>query len=140
MTQAVRLQHHFNVTRERVYDAFLDPEKAGKFLFATPTGEMVRVEMTSEVGGTFLFVERRDGEDFEHFGKFMELERPSRLVFDFQVPKAGPQWTRVSIDIVELAEGCELTLTHDGVPPDVAERAACGWQKILQTLERLLAE
>jgi uncharacterized protein YndB with AHSA1/START domain len=86
-----------------------------------------------------LFIDRRDGEDFEHFGKFLALTRPSRLVFEFQVPKAGPLLTRVSIDIVALGQGCELTLLHEGVPPEVAERSAAGWKHILQALEPLVA-
>lgn len=37
----VRVKRRFNASPERVFDAWLDPQKAGKFLFATPTAEMV---------------------------------------------------------------------------------------------------
>jgi uncharacterized protein YndB with AHSA1/START domain len=37
-------------------DAWLDPEKATKFLFARPGGEMVRVEIDPRVGGRYSIV------------------------------------------------------------------------------------
>jgi uncharacterized protein YndB with AHSA1/START domain len=139
MPDTLRVQHRFNVVSERVYDAFVTPELAGKFLFATPAGQMVRTEVDPKIGGRFVFVDRRDGEEVEHVGKFLELVRPTRLVFEFQVPKYSPVWTRVSIDIVADSAGCELVLVHQGVPPEAAERSASGWQKVLAALAQLLA-
>jgi uncharacterized protein YndB with AHSA1/START domain len=43
-TTTVRVKHRFTSPPERVFDAWLDPEKAGRFLFASPTGQMVCAE------------------------------------------------------------------------------------------------
>ena len=43
-TTTVRVKHRFTASPERLFDAWLDPEKARRFLFATPTGQMVRAE------------------------------------------------------------------------------------------------
>ena len=43
--RTLRVTHRFAHSPERVFDAWLDPAIAGKFLFATPDGEMVRVEI-----------------------------------------------------------------------------------------------
>jgi uncharacterized protein YndB with AHSA1/START domain len=137
MNVPLQVKHQFRASSERVYDAFLDPEKAGKFLFCTPDGQMVRVEIDPRVGGAFVFVDRRDGVDVEHVGKYVELDRPSRLVFIFTVPRYSPLETRVSIAIVPLGAGCEVTLTHD-LPPDQAKQAEAGWTKILERLDSLL--
>jgi uncharacterized protein YndB with AHSA1/START domain len=130
----VQVTRKFDASAERVFDAWLDPAKAGKFVFATPTGHMVNVEIDPKVGGKFRFVDRRDGEDVEHTGEYLEIERPRRLVFVFRVPKYSKETTRVTIEIHARAEGCELTLTHDGVPPDMASQAQGGWSMILDGL------
>ena len=111
------ITRRFDFSIERVFDAWLDPAKASKFLFATPTGKMVRVEIDARVGGSFN-ITRRDGEDVEHVGTYLEIDRPRRLVFTFGVPKFSAQMTRVSIDLKPLPTGCELTLTHEGVLPE----------------------
>ena len=129
----------FEFPMERVFDAWLDPAKAGRFLFATPTGKMVRVEIDARVGGSFN-ITRRDGEDVEHVGTYLEIDRPRRLVFTFGVPKFSAQMTRVSIDLKPLPTGCELTLTHEGVLPEWLDRTREGWGMILDGLSACLAE
>jgi uncharacterized protein YndB with AHSA1/START domain len=95
---------------------------------------MVRGEIDARVGGKFVFVDRRDGEDIEHVGEYLEIDRPRLLVFTFAVPKFSTQRTTVSIDIVPDGAGCALTLTHEGVLPDYASRTEHGWGKILDGL------
>jgi uncharacterized protein YndB with AHSA1/START domain len=130
----VRVTHRFTASAERVFDAWLDPKTAGAWLFSTPTGEMVRVEIDARVGGAFCFTDRRDGEDIDHLGHYEVIDRPKRLVFTFGVPKFSAEVTRVSLDIVAMDAGCELTLTHTGVLPDYAERTVGGWTMILNRL------
>jgi uncharacterized protein YndB with AHSA1/START domain len=140
MTQdrtTIRVTHHFAASPERVFDAWLDPTKAAKFLFATPTGQMVRAEIDARVGGAFVFV-RRDGEDIEHNGTYLAIDRPRRLVFTFAVPKFSAELTTVTIDIVKRGTGCELTLTHEGVLPEWSERTEGGWRMILDGLGRTI--
>jgi uncharacterized protein YndB with AHSA1/START domain len=136
---SVRVSRQFTQSPERVFDAWLDPAKAGKFLFATPTGEMVRADIEPRVGGAFCFVDRRDGEDVEHFGNYVEIDRPRRLVFDFAVSAMPEAKTRVTIDIRPVASGCELTLLHEGVLPDYVDRTRDGWATILEALAAALA-
>ncbi len=137
-TVQVRVTHRFSQPAERVFDAWLDRESAGRWLFATPTGEMVRVEIDARAGGSFTFVDRRDGEDVEHTGQYLEIARPRRLVFTFSVPKYSKLSTTVTIDVMPLGTGCALTLTHDGVLPEYASRTQEGWGKILAGLAATL--
>jgi uncharacterized protein YndB with AHSA1/START domain len=136
----VRVTRGFDVSVERVFDAWLDPATAGKWLFATPTGQMVRAEIDPRVGGAFVFTDRRDGQDVEHIGNYEEIDRPHRLVFTFAVPKFSDKLTRVCIDLKPLPTGCELTLTHEGVLPEYRDRTQQGWNKLLDGLARCLSD
>jgi uncharacterized protein YndB with AHSA1/START domain len=138
----VRATHRFEASAERVYDAFLDPSQAGKFLFATPTGQIVRCEIDARVGGTFTIVDRRDEEDVAHTGKYLALERPRRIVFTLLVEKYSTEESMVTIDIALLAKGCELTLTHEMKSADsqARERAQEGWTAILDVAAELLLD
>ena len=135
----VRVARHFETSAERVFDAWLDPNRAGRWLFATPTGQMVRVEIDVRIGGSFVFVDRRNGEDVEHKGEYLEMDRPKRLVFRFVVPKYSSIYTRVAIDIVPAGRGCNLTLVHEGVLPEYKEQTQSGWKAILDALAGCVA-
>jgi uncharacterized protein YndB with AHSA1/START domain len=138
----VRATHRFDASAERVYDAFLDPSSAARFLFATPTGEIVRCEIDARVGGTFTIVDRRDEEDVVHTGKYLTLERPRRIVFTLSVEKYSSEEVTVTLDIAPLAKGCELTLTHEMQPKgaQALERAQEGWTAILDVAAELLVD
>jgi uncharacterized protein YndB with AHSA1/START domain len=134
----VKVSRRFDASAERVFDAWLDPEKAAKFLFATPGGQMIKAEIDPRVGGRFLFIDRRPEGDAGHHGQYVEIDRPRRLVFTFWVDMFPDGITQVAIDIVPLATGCELTLTHEGVWQEYAERTEGGWTMILDGLAREL--
>eukprot|EP01030_Chromulinospumella_sphaerica_P018450 gene18450-18316_t len=101
---ALTVSHTYRSPAERVFDAWLDPDKAGRFLFATPDGEMIRVEIDPVVGGGFNFTERRGTDDVAHVGAYLEIDRPRRLVFEFGVPLYSPDRGKVEIDIEAFAE------------------------------------
>ena len=138
----VRVTRRYAASPERVFDAFLDPARAGRFMFATPAGQMVRADIDARVGGSYTFTDRRDGEDVEHTGRYLEIDRPRRLVFSFSVDNFATEADRVSIDIVPLETGCELTLTHEMKPEwaEYADRTSAGWTTILDGLAAALGE
>jgi uncharacterized protein YndB with AHSA1/START domain len=132
--------HTYDAAPERVFDAWLDPAIARRFLFATPTGEMIRAETDPRVGGTFTFVDRRpEMGDVLHTGEYLELDRPRRLAFTFGVPQFNPDFTRVTLDFEPTpGGGCHVTLTHSDVPAEWADRSKEGWGMILGWLEGVL--
>ncbi len=134
----LRVTRHFDASPERVFDAWLNPQTTGKWLFTTATGEMMRVEIDPRVGGKYLFVDRRHGKDIEHVGEYLEIDRPTRLVFTFAVPEFSPQSTRVRIDIVPVGTGCDLTLTHEEVLTEWLSQTEQGWTMILDGLANSL--
>lgn len=139
---SVQVSHTFSAPAERVYDAWLDPARVGQWLFATPTGRVVRVEIDARVGGSFVITDRRDGVDVEHVGEYVELDRPRRIVFLFGVPAYSQSRDRVSVDIVPNGSGCVATITHELGPVDAetADKARGGWSGILAGLAHTLGE
>ena len=132
--------HSYAATPERVFDAWLDPAIARRFLFATPTGEMIRAEVDACVGGQFTFVDRRpDMGDVLHTGEYLEIDRPRRLVFTFGVPQFNTGYTQVTVEIASAGGGCHVTLTQSQVPAEWADRSKEGWTMILGWLEAALS-
>lgn len=140
-TATARVTHRFRHSAERVFDAWLDPATAARFLFATDTGTVIRCEIDARVGGRFAIVDHRpDDGDILHEGEYLEIDRPRRLVFTFAVPKYSPHYDRVTVEITPIAEGCELALSHEYAPAPEwpADAVVKGWTMIVGNLERTL--
>jgi len=136
-TITINVVRSFEASPEEVFDAFTDPEIARQWLFAHPEEETVKAEIDARVGGRFT-ITRRGEADTEHTGEFLELDRPRKLVFTFAVPRYSPAETRITIEIVPQGAGCELTLFHEGVPPEWADATKGGWNSMLGGLEPAL--
>lgn len=146
----VRVTHRYNVAAERVFDAWMTPSQAGRFLFTTRTGNILYCEIDPQVGGEFTVTDRRptaDGDesffDAQHRGVYVEIQRPHRLAFDFSVEPYSDNPTRVTIDIVNMGTNlCELVLTHDMGDDETARvnaaRTEKGWATMLAQLDKVL--
>jgi uncharacterized protein YndB with AHSA1/START domain len=136
---AVRVEKRFRHPRERVFDVFLDPARVGDWLFHTPEGVMEQTDYDPVVGGSFAIFERRGADLARHFGCFVEIDRPKRVVFDFWVDEAPEEPTRVTVTFDDDGEGCVVVLSHDLAPAwaHYAERTVAGWTMILDNLERV---
>ena len=137
----VRVTHQYRFAPERVFDAFLDTRLIGTWMFgpALRDEEIVRLELEPRVGGSFSFVVRRQGDEVNHVGTYLELDRPRRLVFTWAIAPVTDE-SRVTVDIHPTREGCELTLTHEMHPAwvDFAKRAEDAWTKMLDALDTAL--
>lgn len=122
----------------RVFDAWLDPTVASRWLFATPDGTIVRCEIDARPGGAFVITDRRPAGDVAHVGRYVEIDRPRRLVFTFGVPTYSDLETTVTLTLTAAGSGCEVTLRHEGVPPEWASQTEQGWRDLCARLEALL--
>jgi uncharacterized protein YndB with AHSA1/START domain len=132
------VSREFDAPAELVFDAWLDGASLGKWLFATPDGSMQRVECDPRVGGGFVVVEKRGDMLAEHVGKYLEIDRPRRLVFSFGVPQYTTELTQVTVEIEPHGDGSRLTLTHEGVLSEYRGRTHTGWTMILDGLSSTL--
>lgn len=140
----VRVERRFDASPERVFDAWLDPEMIGRWMFgpALRDEEIVRLSVDARVGGSFSFVVRRQGEEIDHVGRYLHMNRPRRLVFTWGVAGVSVDESRVIVDILPIGAGCELTLTHELHQSwaDYASRTEAGWIKMLDALASILGE
>ena len=136
----VRVARRFEASPERVFDAWLDPRMAARFLYATATGRMKQVEIDARVGGSYAVIETREDGDAAHYGGYLEIDRPRRLVFTLALDPAA-DGDRISIEIAPVGAGCELSLVHEMAAEyaPYAERTESGWRHILGSLAEQLS-
>jgi uncharacterized protein YndB with AHSA1/START domain len=133
---AVNIVKDFDVPPERVFDAWLDPAMVAHW-FAPGLGEMVRGEIDARQGGTFHLDQRRGDGIARHWGTYLEMDRPRRLVFTWWVDGAEGE-DIVTIDMAPAGSGCRVTVTHemDARFADYAGRTGKGWAAMLDGLSR----
>lgn len=136
-TRRAEVSRYIDASPERVFDAWLDPEKAAQFLFVFPGGEIIRIEIDAQVGGRYTFVMKRGEQTLTHTGEYLEIDRPRRLVFSFAVLELSPNYDRVTIDFAAEGEGCRIHLANEMAAEDWEEwgkQTEEGWTAILNTL------
>jgi uncharacterized protein YndB with AHSA1/START domain len=132
----IQVTHRFAASPERVFDAWLQPDKVKAWLGAPAnrmTGvpdEILGVTVDPRVGGRFSFRVRRQGQVLDHVGEYLEIDRPRRLVFTWGVAGYDGSST-VAMDFVPDGTGTVVTLACSGVAPAYRERTEMGWTTIL---------
>ena len=138
----VRVSRRFEASAERVFDAWLSPSMIGRFMFgpALRDEEVLRIQVDARVGGAFSFLVRRQDQEIDHVGHYLEIDRPRRLSFTWGIAGESQDQSRVDIEIMRLPRGCELVLVHTMDPQwaSFADRVRAGWSTMLDALPRAL--
>jgi uncharacterized protein YndB with AHSA1/START domain len=133
LARSVRISRRFRAPAERVFDAWLDEDVAGRWLFATALRPMAHVEIDARVGGSFRFVDTY--RNVEHTGEYREIARPRRLAFTLSLERST---TRMTVEIFPGRRGCTLALTHENLPRHRAREVADRWCGMLYGLDETL--
>ena len=100
---------------------------------------MLGCEIDARVGGRYRIVEERPQGVATHWGEYLQIDRPHRLVFTLAVEE-GVAGDRVELDFVADGAGCVLTLTHS-MKPEYAQwsgKTRDGWTHIFDSLAAVL--
>ena len=134
--------HRLNMAPERVFDAWLDPAKVRIWLASALQvvglpGDIRQVQIEPHVGGSFLFSDLRNGMEARHWGKYLELERPNRLVFTWIVDEsdeADP--SKVTIYIQPDGDDCIATIIHemDAAWIEFVSKTEQSWTRMLTAI------
>lgn len=131
---AIQVARRYRASPEHVFHAWLDPEVAGSWLFATASCPMARVDIDARVAGSFRFVERRNGRIVEHCGEYLEIVPHRRIAFTLASADHPHVVSRVRVDITERGKGCAVTLRHENLPSRDANRVRARWTGVLYGL------
>lgn len=120
-----------------VFEAWTRPEILALWWGPHHT-RMAGAEIDARAQGRFRIVLVEDnGARHEVSGSYAEVTPPERLVFSWAWTNAPERVSRVSVVFRAIAEGTEVTLTHDRFADEgTATRHRRGWT---ESLDRLVA-
>jgi uncharacterized protein YndB with AHSA1/START domain len=119
---------------DEVFDAWTTPSRMAAWM--SPVGA-AEAEVDLRVGGSFrvVMVEAR----LEHTGEYLEIDRPSRLVFTWVSPFTGAEPSVVTVELHPHDEGTRVVLMHERLPEDVVDGHRDGWGTMIERLAAILA-
>jgi glutathione S-transferase len=140
----LRLSRRFQAPRQRVFDAWTNPEVLRQWWAAQPNWDTPTAEVDARPGGRYR-VAMRDtdtGEVHTLVGEYREVTPPERLVYTWTWESnagamKGSENTLVEVDFREDGDATEVSVTHSGfATPELSEMHAHGWNGCLDNLER----
>lgn len=141
-SNTVRLTKLIKAPRQRVYDAWLDPEVRRQWWCAAPEIACSVCDVDARVGGDYrVNMCGPDGKEWFTNGRFVCLDPPGKLTFTWNW-EHDPGFGGGSTVTVELFEttfnnqpATELVLTHEklGSPHERSEHTV-GWMGALNSL------
>ena len=124
---------YIKTTPERLWQAITDPDMRRKYHFGVlVTSEWTAGSPYTAMGGPHKIFE----------GENLEVDPPRKLVQSFHalwgedVKAAGT--SRVTWQIVQVADSCLLKVTHDQLPEGANDQLYGGWPMVLSGLKTLL--
>ena len=132
MSDALVVRRTIPISRERVFDAWLDPTRLARFMRPGSTARAT-AEVDARVGGRFRIVMYHPNAKTgtEHTGEYLLIDRPSRLSFTWRSVNTDDRATTVTIDFHDRDGATEVVLTHTQLPPAAVEDHRKGWSDIL---------
>ncbi|WP_265519930.1 SRPBCC family protein [Nitratireductor luteus] len=148
-TFAVEVIRYFDFPPERVFDAWLDPDRirAWSEMALDENGlpaDVRRVEVDARIGGRFTFSDMRPEGEAVHWGTYLAIDRPRKLVFTWFTSEEEEMENNstVTVTFESAGTGCTVTLVHEMDPKwaQYEKQVEKGWGAMLDMQARLLVE
>ena len=145
--QIVTATRTYNVPPETAFDAWTNPASLEKW-FGPPGFHAKVLTHDPRVGGAWRFLMYDDrGNRFHHFGSFVEIAPPRRLVFTWASEEQVEGWrdengdpSVVAVDFAATETGVMVTVRHEKLVSERARRALTnGWAGGLDCLGEFFA-
>jgi uncharacterized protein YndB with AHSA1/START domain len=142
----LQVQRRFDAPRERVFDAWTNPDVLRTWWSAMPTMKPGDIEVDLREGGRYRMAMVTDtGEVHTVTGEYKEVRRPERLVYTWTWESnpeemQGSADTIVAVDFEADGDATTVTLTHTGfASAQIRDLHTHGWNGTFDSLERALA-
>lgn len=134
----IRVSHCFEFSAQTLYDSWLDPASAARWLFSTLDFRLPEVTMDVRIGGKFQITQGK----LQLQGQFHLLERPHQLLFSLSNGRSQPEADFIRLQFSPHPFGCELTVTHQLplLEPSRQQQLIEHWTNILMRLAAELNE
>lgn len=143
MTEGLTITRTFAAPRELVWAAWTRPEHFsvwfGTEALAVP---LETLSMDVRVGGAWQAVMHLpDGGTIDWHGEYTEVDPPSRLALTMSDMAGSDAYEPVTVDLVEVDGGTEMTLTQTGghLTKEQYAQTVIGYNGFFDDMEKLLA-
>lgn len=118
---------------EVVFDAWTKPEDMSQWFSPMTTASIPKLELRE--GGEYRIDMHGDPKDYIHTGKYIEIDRPRRLVFSWVSDGTEQRESIVTLEFKPHGGGTLLTLTHEKLPSEKSGKEhEQGWTAIMEKL------
>ena len=139
----LRIERTFAAPVDAVFDAWTSVEVLRRWWPAGPGWTTPVAEVDLRVGGRLRLVMRDPaGSEFGGTGRYLEIDRPSRLVFSWRWddPSLGAGEQLVEVGFTANAAGdTTVVLVNHGLDDETARSHEEGWQLSFDNLDQVLA-
>jgi uncharacterized protein YndB with AHSA1/START domain len=143
----LRLSRRFNAPRDRVFDAWTNPDVLLDWWRAGPHWETPQAEVDLRPGGRYrlAMTDTDKGETHVVVGEYKEIQPPERLVYTWTWESntdemKGSDNSLVTVEFAEADGGTEVSLTHSGFSDEeIRDLHVHGWEAVIANLERVLS-
>lgn len=136
-TTTLTLARTINATPDRVFDVWVDPKSPGGPWYGGKRAYFQPEQAV--VDGMFYSLVEWEGRQWPHFGRFVVVERGSKLTYTWMSPSTQGLETTVEMTFEGKDGKTLVTLRHSGVPDDKeGHEHNDGWGFILDSLKQVL--
>lgn len=142
----LKIVRTFDASPARVFDAWVNLEIAGRWLFFSD-GERVAFSLEAQEGGGWVIAERRDGVEYRASGHYLAVDRPRHLAFTYAMPQFSPNSDTIAVTFAAAGQMTLMSFEESG--PDIEEElrqtmpgaaggSEAGWNAMFDTLAQVL--
>ncbi len=145
--EELTINRRFSAPIERVFEAWTQANVLAKW-FGPEGFSVVNATSKLEVGGSYAIeIESPEGVRIRHFGTYVDVLKPERLVFTWMLQNQACEGsaglcaeTLVSIHLKQIGNETELSLSHEQLPNKEAyDGHKFGWDSSFASLENLFS-